>query len=419
MVVENKKLKDKIFIGIIVTLILLIIGLLIANRNNKTQLNSDNKNINSATNKKLVSNVSFSSLNTCSNGKVILSNKNGVLYNCISEYNLHGTYKSMQDFAVTDNYVYFSSPLEGAWSSADQIAKKGKDAEYTRITRTYVVRVPKKENQYSFMYINYGGHGQSFDAVSRKNDTDQLFGNAFAYIKETTLNNKPVYGSFHNGVYVTTFKENQSINGTTRVPGVAVALSNSGKTLALVNSGTYLKNDKFDSTAYYNKIKSITNQLASAKGKVANPEVAVDEDRDRIAVVSGKNVYVYDLSDFKKGNANMVYKSFNIDESKQGVELYGNSLYIYSGGVEKPITLTRYNITNGKKVKSVTFDLKNYYTNRPIPRYDWEAEGISIYKGHIYVGVVNRKCIQENNDKVNKSCVKSETYNEIFEIDNF
>lgn len=422
MVVENKKLKDKIFVGIIVGLVLVIIGLLFMNFENKNQLSSDTKNINATTtSKKLVSNVNFSTLNTCAtgNGNKIMSNKGAILYNCVAEYNLHGTGKSMQDFAVTDNYIYFSSPLEGAWSTYEQVISK----EYQRITKTYIVRVPRQDTKYSVMYINYGGHGQSFDVAMSKDrnnkNVDSLFGNAFAYMHKTNLNGKQVYGGNHMGIYYTTFKENNSQNGTLRVPGLSIALSNSGKTLTTVKSENYLKNNKFDSDSYYKDIQSITKKLiATNTGQIINPEVAVDEDRDRLAVVSGKKAYIYDLSDFKKGKAT-IYNTFNISESIQGVELYGNSLYIYSGGVEQPISLTRYNITSGKKVKEVKFDLKSYYTNRPIPRYSWEAEGISIYKGKIYVGVVNRKCVLENKSKVNKTCVKSETYNEIFEIDNF
>ena len=107
---------------------------------------------------------------------------------------------------------------------------------------------------------------------------------------------------------------------------------------------------------------------------MSNPEIALDETNNQIALISSSTAYVYKLIDLKLGKATLINK-FNISSNKQGVELYNGYLYYLAGN--KTFTLKKYKVSNGTLVKSLSFSLSN----------TGEAEGMSIYNGNVYLGI--------------------------------
>ena len=240
-------------------------------------------------------------------------------------------------------------------------------------------------------YFEYAGHGQSFDVADNSitgSANDVLYLNAFAYMYDTTLNNIYRYGARYRGVSYTSFRSNYNINGSIRHPGVSIAIGAGGRPLGMIRTQDYQVDGSFDQSSYYNDVLKVGQNSSYA----TNPEVAVDEKNDQIAFVASNDIYIYNLTKFKTGVVSN-FRSFTKTGGKQGVELYGNYLYQWGDGSTGHKVLRKYNINTGNLVETLDFDLSSYYANKGWTGY--EAEGISIYNGKIFVVVSGWKCKDE------------------------
>lgn len=344
------------------------------------------------------------------------------IYSCLENYiitkeNNSKLFRAMQNFAITKDYIYFST----AFDLDDTV--KG-------TSRTYVVRVDRKTGVKKQMHVNYAGHAQSFDAVTNgtykitkgnKIIVDQLFMNGFS-------NDSSKEGTFR-GVYYTTF------GSGLRYQANSIAIKRksikTGKTTkkqlqfkkisSKDNKYKDKETGKFSNTLFYNALKS----YGSNSSYMTNPELAVSPDGKTIAFAKTINggfdggnaeIYVYSMKDFKKLNGNKILYQYNIQYigNKQGVEIDDKYLYIWSEykgkKIEKKgehfISLYKYNLKTGKQVGGTVLTedyltgLANRVTgiaknqNKDFPNgksyNSFEAEGMSVYDGKVYVGIVYR-----------------------------
>ena len=328
---------------------------------------------------------------------------------CIKNFKLPNyNTKIMQNFSITKNYIYFSSPFNGAWLNkqylettylnGQTISKSAIQSKYSKIiddtkfesiSSVFITRIAKSSGVSKLNEIKYSGHGQGFDTIS--GDTDTLYLTAVA---SPAYNNTFGIGAFSNGVSYTSFKE----NGKIRVPGVSIVFNLNGgiDSRILSSDKSFIKNNVFQSNLYYDKIKSYAK-----KGSLGIASLAVDEKQDRLAYSTheyANKIFIHKLSDVKKGVSSPT-KILEVNAG-QGIELYGNYLYIVTNSGTK-IGLQKYEISTGKLKSSVLIDVATLYNGRE----SIEAEGISIYNGKIYIGIVSRK------DKL--------AYNDIYLVEKF
>ena len=330
-------------------------------------------------------NIDFTKVDQCVANKTIkkIKGTNGKvakIHPCIEDYNLNNQNRGMQNFAITNNYVYFSYLARGAWvKTEDKYQELGKIASLKQTSANYIVRVDRKTNKYQTSYVEFAGHAQSFDVTKE----EEIYLNYFAKLYKGSLG----YGAGYVGLTNIKFKENNKKSGVEIIPEKALYVNKNGTKFTFLHSSKYNLDNKFQYETYYQKVRAI----ATSENKMSNPEIAIDEDRNRIALVSYNTAYIYKLSDLKKGKATLLNK-FTIETGKQGVELYNGYLYLWTGNYTH--SLRKYNITNGSLVNQITFNLNNYYKENE----GGESEGISIYNGNIYIGITGSKC---NNKKCN------------------
>lgn len=348
------------------------------NSNNANNTNTNNNSSNNSDESPYDTNVDFSNFDSCINNKAVITKKSdkgksiSVRY-CIRGYELIKEKTTMQNFAITDKYVYFSYNGRGAWASDSYVSSNGKDAALKKTSASYYVRITKSNNTYQVAYLDYAGHAQSFDVSA---STDEIYTNYFAKLYKGSLG----YGSKYVGVTIVPFQSNTEKKGVEILPKTSYYLSSNGKKISTLNSANYLENGVI-SNEYYKKVKSI----ASGSGRMMNPEVAVDESKNQIALVAEKKAYVYNLSDFKKGKVNLINK-FDVASGKQGVDLSNGYLYHWTGTRSKNYTLKKYNVSTGKLVDTLTLNLNSKYSTGE-SNNGHEAEGMSIYQGKIYLGI--------------------------------
>lgn len=347
--------------------------------NNNTSANGNNSNSSTSTtvdNTSKKTGVDFSKVYSCGKGTVI-GNNNGVkLRECSSNYQT----KFFQNFAITDNYIYFSI-----------LSAKTKNSE--RIHQNRIVRISKTTGKYQSMYINYAGHAQCFDVASNYTNTsleskkDRIFLNYFTGYKSGTIPPE-----LNSGVTYSTFEGKATSKGSKKIPELGIAIkksNNKPSSLVLVTQNNYIKNGKFDSDSYNKKIKQIGNSAGNTY--FANLQISVDETHNQILLFDPRTEYqmgyVYKLDDFLEGRLTLI-ASVHIDLGYgQGVEIYGNYIYHIRG--YKTVYLRKYNIKTGKMVKYIEFDLNNYGSNEG--KKLRELEGITVYKGNVYIALNYKK----------------------------
>ena len=98
-------------------------------------------------------------------------------------------------------------------------------------------------------------------------------------------------------------------------------------------------------------------------------------------------VFYYKLDDFLQGRLTLL-ASVHINLGYgQGVEIYGNYIYHIRG--YKTVYVRKYNIKTGKMIKYIEFDLNKYGASQG--KQMKELEGISIYKGKVYIALNYQK----------------------------
>ena len=362
-------------------------------------------------------------MDECGNGDSIISSDGVNLYECISDFNFINKVsdrlynnRGLQNFAITDKYIYFSYPELGWFDDSNGLIDGMSlvDTDYRnvlkQVSRNYIVRISREDNSFESMYLDYAGHGQSLDANT---ENDQLYINGFAnmYATKKGSNEYYSYSSHSMGLSVTGFYGgNQAI---LRYPPYSVIFKDIN-TVERVDRDDYLIDNEIDSEAYYNKILSFDKN-----DYLNNIYFAVDDVNNQIALLDRINqkVYIYNLSRVKlAGQDDGSITPLRVVDgigSNQGFELYNDFLYVWEGSTDSEFTISKWNTLTGEREKYATFDLSEYYYDKDA--YSWEGEGISIFDGNIYVAAVNRKCISLNGE----NCDSNKKYVDIFKISGF
>ena len=272
---------------------------------------------------------------------------------------ISGRSKHMQNFALqnqgkSNEIIYLSGVT---YSNVDKDVYESDKKKYSAdLSRTLIVRIPKNqinsngENR-TYMYINDAGHGQSFDL---END-GTIWTNANAI---TPYYSDGAYWGNHNGTMRISFKSPKS------TPSVVL------------------------------QVKDPTT-----KKVIAGTETSVDESNDLISMRAGENVYVYKLSDAKKGKLNLLYQ-FPLEPAnglnRQGFDIYGGYYYVITGKSGKNIVVSVYDMYGNRTDRKVFYIHKNYAS-----KCDEEPEGIKIYNNYVFIGYTHSYCPNVNNVKFN------------------
>lgn len=322
------------------------------------------------------------------------------------------TGKFIQGFAITKDYLYLSaaSTTGSVWTNdlTDNKLKEISSNLYYRINR----KTDKKES----MINPYAGHAQSFD-VATINGKDQLFFNAFptfslSMVVNGVTNRGAGYQGFAYNEFVSSAKET--------IPEKALALYKNpakGKTPASVVDGKNI--NSLDN--YIKAIQGVRgNDLISGNSNyMSNPELAVDEKNNEIAFCYGKYVYIFYLDKLQKNDKNAFIAGFDSkrDNGLQGMELYGNTLYMTLGGSQNigsanvlgtenkkfTFNVNVFNIENTSNVKYnfIINDYSQFISNFNSNDTYWkvEPEGISIYEGTPYLLLMRTEVKNGRNSK--------------------
>ena len=314
-----------------------------------------------------------------------------------------------QGLAISNDGIYYTGATFGTWCqkngkytlkkynlSGDCIPNEYGVVMYT--SGNSIWKYDKKTGKFTSNYINLGGHGQAFDVTSN----NELYLN---YFPKSYLNNKYGYGAGHTGVAY--FKTTKA-HGTYLEPDLALKVNKTGD----INVFTSTK--AFGSVEYNQDVLTFANQ----NNPMRLQEHAVDEEHNQIAIMNkddtpngNKEIYIYKLSDFKNGKKTLIKKIYlgsvcgngSSYCADQGIELYGNYLYtiqeVYlSSGNFEGITKIDYTTCPTSDTKSAKCNIENL--NIPEKSFGTEGtkmiglneiEGISIYRGKVYVGVITNE----------------------------
>ena len=290
-----------------------------------------------------------------------ISNKNYKSYYANIRNNLitKGKSKHMQNFALqnqgkSNEIIYLSGVTYSNIDKKDY--EKNKKKYSADLSRTLIVRIPKKQinsngDNRTFMYINNAGHGQSFDL---END-GTIWTNAKAL---TPYYSDGAYWGNHNGTMRISFK----------------SPTNSPKVVLQVKDPT-------------------------TKRVIAGTETSVDEANDLISMRAGENVYVYRLSDARKGKLNLLYE-FPLEPgnglNRQGFDINGGFYYVITGKAGKNIVISVYDMYGNRKDRKVFYIHKAYAS-----KCNEEPEGIKIYNNKVFIGYTHSYCAKVNKVKFN------------------
>ena len=247
---------------------------------------------------------------------------------------------------------------------------------------------------YDANYIDVGGHGQSFDATS----SNEIYIN---YFPKVYLSSTYGYGSHTTGVaYINKLgKHDEYI-----YPTKAIRFLKNGN-IELYNS-SYQKG----TMDYFNDVID----KAKEENTLSTTEIAVDEDHNQIAVydkgnTSGGNkiLYIYKLSDFKNGKKTLLgtyYLGKNMctsDCGEQGIDLYGDYLYgtyetTINGKHYEGVSRIKYKTCSQSDINSSSCNMERLHIPGDTIGTEYgkgvvgltEIEGVSIYKGKVYVSVI-------------------------------
>lgn len=366
----------------------------------------------------------FNLLDNCAgNNNLIIESYNNTnskvgLFSCVNNLILN-SYQSIQNFAYTGDYLYFVNTGMGGWTNQTYLNLRGNINELKRISTNFITRIGNNNPKIQYNSVQYAGHSQSFD-VAKINNQDVLFLNYFPSLSNSngiTYRGESAIGPKHNGFTWFEFINNSNKDGALVIPKTAVAIGKPGYSNTIVNSSDYKANNE----ALYNKIISIAcssvynqsdkNSVCTTSNQyLSSPEIGIDEANDKIIFISGKKVYSFSLSQIQSGNL-ILLNSYDITypttSARQGVEISDNYLYLWFGATGDNPVIAKYDLNNGNLVSHTTFNLSAHYRNRG--KVNFEAEGISIHNGKVYVGVVNREC-------VNAKCTSTRAYNDIYQV---
>ncbi len=256
--------------------------------------------------------------------------------------------RAMQNFAlnnkgIKNEYLFISMPSKSLLKKDKKLTNELKKD----LTRTIIVAIPKTEvynpssKKITYMHINNGGHGQTFDI----DGNNYIWTNSNGFIKADS--NGSYWGN-HNSLEKVKFKKNK-------------------------------ENDK------YKSYETVT--LKNDNGNIyTNPEISFDWENNLVAVRSSTRVLIYKANDFVNGKLVLLYtfvmqaKSMDgTNYSRQGNAIKDGYYYQYRGFGGTKMYIEVYNYI-GQLQYVYTFDPK---------LKDQEAEGLKIYDNTLYVGITN------------------------------
>lgn len=258
-------------------------------------------------------------------------------------------WRAMQNFAIANigkanETIYVSYPSISNMPSKTKLTGELKK----EMTRTVIVKIPKKyikspgSNQRKYMFLNYSGHGQSFD-----------------------LDLNPSYIWANSTGFVS-----RDVKGT---------LWGNNKSSALIKFKANKITDKYTSVR-----KMFVDSNASYKN---NPDIAFNFDENLVAVRSGRVVYIYNAREYRKGKKKLLY-SFTLNSKSvdgtsynfQGGDLESGYYYQYRGFSGTKFYVEVYNYAGELQYTKI------FTANKATQ----ESEGLQIYNHHIFVGVTNK-----------------------------
>ena len=269
------------------------------------------------------------------------------------------SYKHMQNFAIsnigtTNQVIYLSTAQAGCINATTYPTLS--EAQKGNLTRTIIYRITKTNidnpSQRPRMYLESCGHGQAFDIEP---NSDYIWTNHDSYISESS----GYYWGHSYGIMRVKFKETA-------------------------------KNGAFTPLLTLRVKDTSGNEYKAA-------EPAIDKDNNLILMRSGKNILIYNYSEFQKGNQVLIYKSKissalpnKYDDgsslSYQGVTLKGGYFYVFRGSPEKDTYIEAFNLLG----ESMYVKHLNATSDFTITKHR-EPEGIHIYNNKIYIGTTHYK----------------------------
>lgn len=333
--------------------------------------------------------IKDANVNICVDGQILPSLKNESV-------------RQMQNFAITDKYVYFSAALNGSWD------KKYDD----KFANAYIIRYDRKDfNSYKVFKFEHSGHSNGFDirmeTLKNGKKEDKIFlGNAsYEYYSESLK----MKGSSSRGITYMTLPQAQdyrkdelikNLELESTIPQRTMFINDKSKKITLLD----YKNES--KTNYYKKLIAYGNNENYSPG-----EFSVKG--DYIAYKSPGIIRVYDLDDMLRGKYTLYaeYKAPDApkDEKFKGIKYGGGQgiamtnrtitgdrknlevLKVSQVGTE--IVIRKYNKQKEDLQGVARIDMKGRYGNASA----FEAEGIKIYGDYIYFGVA-RKVSPRKND---------------------
>ncbi len=374
----------------------------------KTSSGTDKIKINITTQ---TNNKNYNKLSGCTSMDVKVTGTPIKLTDCIPDVDLknpaNGGRHQIQGIAISNSYIYYSSPMNGAWLwESNGTINNTDEATTKKITTMYVIRVPRNGTKMEYMQIEYAGHGQGLDtSVKNSEGKEILYVNLASKFNENTslLSDRVVRGTRYKGVGITTFT-GKTNSATLRHPGKVVAIKSSDNSLVYKGSSSFKSNNKFNEKAYYNYLRSVVKN-DNYRG---NPETSVDEVNGTVAVRSGSRVLIYKESAFRSGKASPIYNFRIEDGGTQGDDIYGNYFYTITGMSDA--TIKKYDIRTGKKVATAQIDFTEFLKDNGY--VSMEPEGISFNNGKLYAGIVTRPCAKTDG----KTCTGKVSYNSIVRV---
>ena len=353
------------------------------------------------------------SLSSCSSIKTTITGSSGIkVSNCIPDVSLKkpdgNNSHQLQGFAISNKYIYYSAPLSGTRLYEEHVNETtaANEKQYTTIS---VLRVPRNGKKMEQMHVEYAGHGQGLDVAGTNSDgEDILYMNLGAKFSDKTKiigkKKRLARSTKYRGVGVTVFtgKANTSVKNH---PRRVIRINGQTNKLNVHTNADFLVNGKFSETKYYNFL----NKVARNNDYRVNPETSVDENHKLVAVRSLNKVLIYKESEFKKGSGSPIHTFSVEDGGTQGDDIYGNYFYTITG--MRDVTIKKYNITTGQKEQQVKIKFTQYKKEHAMDSV--EPEGITVYKGKVYIGLATKYC--KKYDKVG-DCDGMLKYNSILRV---
>ena len=351
-------------------------------------------------------------LSNCSLMDVKVTGKSNVkVYNCLPDVELklpQSNTHQFQSFAISSNYIYYASPLNGVWlynaDASNKAVYQNIDNIRNITTMTYI-RVPKDGTTMEFMQLEYAGHGQTFDTAGLdSNGKDIIYANYAGKFRDYTqkTNEGTKRGTDNRGIAITTFT-GKTDSAAIRYPGTIIAV-NKNYSLFKTKSSKFKTDGVLDIKEYYKNVRSISNN----NSYLLDPQTSVDDVNKRVATRDENKVLIYNESEFRSGKGKPIHKFYTDDARPQGDELYGKYFFTINGSTDA--TIKQYDITTGKKVATININFKEFLKDKAYASI--ETEGISIYNGQLYAGIVTKPCREYKK----KNCIKEKKYNTIVKI---